>query len=103
MCGIAGELRHQPGPTAANWNEISELMRRRGPDDEGLWEDASCTLAFRRLAILDLSARGHQPMVDPTGRYVLVFNGEIYNFRELTNELLKCGYTFSGHPDTCRN
>lgn len=100
MCGIAGELRYQPGSTGADWAEISKLMRRRGPDDDGLWDDAHCTLAFRRLAILDLSARGHQPMIDPTGRYVLVFNGEIYNFRELRTDLKARGVTFSSSGDS---
>ena len=100
MCGIAGELRYQPGPTEADWAEISKLMRRRGPDDDGRWDDAHCTLAFRRLAILDLSARGHQPMIDPSGRYVLVFNGEIYNFRELRADLEARGETFSSSGDS---
>ena len=100
MCGIAGELRFDPGPSPADWAEISELMRRRGPDDDGLWQDPWCTLAFRRLAILDLSARGHQPMVDPSGRYVLAFNGEIYNFREIRAELEAHGETFSSSGDT---
>jgi asparagine synthase (glutamine-hydrolysing) len=100
MCGIAGELRFYPGPTPADWTEIGNLMRRRGPDDQGLWEDSHCTLAFRRLAILDLSERGHQPMLDPSGRYVIVFNGEIYNFRELRADLEARGETFSSSGDT---
>jgi asparagine synthase (glutamine-hydrolysing) len=100
MCGIAGELRYEPGPTDADWDQISKLMRRRGPDDDGLWEDQHATLAFRRLAILDLSPRGHQPMVDPTGRYVLVFNGEIYNFRELRADLEARGESFASSGDT---
>jgi len=100
MCGIAGELRYQPGPTAADWTEISKLMRRRGPDDDGLWNEPHCTLACRRLAILDLSTRGHQPMIDPTGRYILVFNGEIYNFRELRADLEARGETFSSSGDS---
>lgn len=100
MCGIAGELRYQPGPSGADWAEISKLMRRRGPDDDGLWDDAHCTLAFRRLAILDLSDRGHQPMIDPTGRFVLVFNGEIYNFRELRSDLEARGEVFSSTGDS---
>jgi asparagine synthase (glutamine-hydrolysing) len=100
MCGIGGELRYRSGPSGADWAEISKLMRRRGPDDDGLWDDAHCTLAFRRLAILDLSPRGHQPMIDPTGRYVLVFNGEIYNFRELRADLKARGETFSSTGDS---
>ncbi len=100
MCGIAGELRYQTGRSPADWAKISDLMRRRGPDDHGLWENGNCTLAFRRLAILDLSARGHQPMIDPSGRYVIVFNGEIYNFRELRADLEARGETFSSSGDT---
>ena len=101
MCGIAGELRCQSGPSGADWAEISNLMRRRGPDDHGRWDDdGHGTLVFRRLAILDLSARGHQPMIDPSGRYVLVFNGEIYNFRELRSDLESRGETFTSSGDT---
>lgn len=75
-------------------------MRRRGPDDQGIWDDGGdCTLAFRRLAILDLSERGHQPMLHPSGRYALVFNGEIYNFRELRRELEASGVAFNSTGD----
>ena len=84
MCGIAGELRFRASETAADWDHLSRLMAQRGPDDTGLWaEDTFCTLAFRRLAILDLNPTGHQPMRDASGRYVLVMNGEVYNFRDL--------------------
>ncbi|MFN0247168.1 MAG: asparagine synthase (glutamine-hydrolyzing) [Kofleriaceae bacterium] len=69
-----------------------DLMMRRGPDDEGIWSDGTrCTLGFRRLSILDLSPSGHQPMTTREGRHVLVFNGEIYNFRELRRELAGYG------------
>ena len=64
MCGIAGELRFDARPSAANWEFISELIRRRRPDDSGAWQDEHCNLVFRRLSILDLSAEGRQPMVD---------------------------------------
>jgi asparagine synthase (glutamine-hydrolysing) len=77
------------------------MMARRGPDDSGFWTDeACCTLAFRRLAILDLSPNGHQPMHDGTGRYVIVFNGELYNFREMRAGLEKRGVTFRSSGDT---
>jgi asparagine synthase (glutamine-hydrolysing) len=100
MCGIAGELRFNQGPTEANWPLLSDLMRRRGPDDSGFWDkDGYCTLAFRRLSILDLSDKGHQPMVHSSGRYILVFNGEIYNFRELRRDLKSLGETFTSTGD----
>ncbi|MBX6393565.1 MAG: asparagine synthetase B, partial [Burkholderiales bacterium] len=88
MCGLTGFW--QPGGCAHD--EAAETARRmadalvhRGPDDAGVWVDASAGLALghRRLAILDLSPAGHQPMVSDSGRYVIAFNGEIYNHREL--------------------
>jgi asparagine synthase (glutamine-hydrolysing) len=100
MCGIAGELRFEAGPSPADWAILSALMARRGPDDEGLWSDeAHCTLAFRRLAILDLSPNGHQPMATPDGRYALVFNGELYNFTELRARLAAHGVRFRSTGD----
>ena len=79
-----------------------EIMRHRGPDDSGLWIDPSKNvgLAHARLSIIDLSPLGHQPMVDPTTGTQLVFNGEIYNYRELRAQLEARGHTFRGHSDT---
>jgi asparagine synthase (glutamine-hydrolysing) len=74
-------------------------MVSRGPDDAGIWRDAHACLAFRRLSIQDLSAAGHQPMLSADGRLALVFNGEIYNFREL-RKLLENVYPFRSHTDT---
>lgn len=80
---------------------MMELMRRRGPDDAGRWTDERhLVLGFRRLAILDLSPAGHQPMVTPCGRHVLVFNGEVYNFRTLRAELEGLGHRFRSTSDT---
>lgn len=101
MCGIAGEFRFSSTPTQADWQCISELMYRRGPDDMGTWEDAEhCTLVFRRLAILDLTPSGHQPMVSHDGRFAIVFNGELYNFQDLRKELSLHGYRFRSSGDT---
>lgn len=100
MCGIAGELRFEKSPTEADWSYLGELMRRRGPDDQGRWtDDDHCTLVFRRLSILDLSPKGHQPMVHSSGQYVIVFNGEIYNFRDLRRDLAAAGETFESTGD----
>jgi asparagine synthase (glutamine-hydrolysing) len=77
-------------------------MRMRGPDASGFWSSSAnrITLAHRRLAVLDLDSRADQPMVSGDGRYVIVFNGEIYNFRELRNELAEEGARFITHSDT---
>src|SRR5438045_4451747 len=106
MCGIAGFVE----PAGSRDSEESELivrsmaskLARRGPDDEGTWADAEAGVALghRRLSILDLSEQGHQPMHSSDGRYVLVFNGEIYNFQTLWQELVLKGRAFRGHSDT---
>ena len=86
MCGIAGFWNTQ-GPIlrdpAASAERMAEAMRLRGPDDKGVWlsDDRRLALSHRRLSILDVSSRGHQPMLSPDGRSVIVYNGEIYNFR----------------------
>ena len=92
MCGIAGLIsRHKENPTSIVSNMLS-VMRHRGPDDAGILVehiDGSGWLAFghNRLSILDLSPRGHQPMKSPDGRYELIYNGEIYNYREIAKDL----------------
>jgi len=102
MCGIAGELRFNSATEPkADWDKISSLMARRGPDDEGIWSDEErCTLVFRRLAIIDLSLNGHQPMTACNGRFVLVFNGEVYNFKDLRRRLESLGVQFRSTSDT---
>jgi asparagine synthase (glutamine-hydrolysing) len=102
MCGIAGELLRRSNSRSADWDHISRLMHNRGPDDSGIWSssDGQCTLVFRRLSILDLSPAGHQPMVSPDDRYVLVFNGEIYNYQEIRAALLSKGVTFRSTGDS---
>ncbi len=99
MCGIVGFI----GSFAAELLvEANRLQSHRGPDAEGVWQDvdAGIGLAHRRLSILDLSPAGSQPMVSEDGTVVLVFNGEIYNFRELRAELEASGHRFRGQSDT---
>jgi asparagine synthase (glutamine-hydrolysing) len=105
MCGIAGFWT----PDGLNHDEaravlaaMTDVIRHRGPDDSGHWIDPEpgIALGFRRLAILDLSPNGRQPMQSETGRYVIIFNGEIYNFQELRRELAGLGHSFRGRSDT---
>jgi asparagine synthase (glutamine-hydrolysing) len=107
MCGIAGfwdvgrAISHDSG--LATLKVITDSIRHRGPDDEGAWLDppAGLALGFRRLAIIDTSALGHQPMASASGRYVIVFNGEIYNYRDIRAELEAQGpIAWRGHSDT---
>jgi len=103
MCGLLGRLTYDDAPDAGAETEQRLLARaaRRGPDDEGLWSDGGhCTLGFRRLSILDPSAAGHQPMCSADGRYVIVYNGALYNFRELRGDLEGTGVTFRSSGDT---
>ena len=93
MCGIAGIIGRLDEPNRAALQRMSDAMVHRGPDDMGTWTSApdahgwGALLAFRRLAILDLSPAGAQPMVDPVTGHVVVFNGEIYNFGDLRRAL----------------
>jgi asparagine synthase (glutamine-hydrolysing) len=104
MCGIIGLITHSL--TIEDLHTIAGNMARalmnRGPDDGGVWvdNDAGIGLGHRRLSIIDLSPEGHQPMGSESGRYIITFNGEIYNFNELRKEVEKRGHRFRGHSDT---
>lgn len=105
MCGIAGEVgspQSAPGVTAGPDGEALRILRHRGPDDSGQYEDHrhGVRLLHRRLSIIDLSAAGHQPMTDPARQTVVVFNGEIYNYRELDEQLRNRGYRYRSQSDT---
>lgn len=104
MCGFAGfhATRDFPSDAAVLAQKMGGRLRHRGPDDSGEWVDPALGTAFsfRRLSIIDLSELGHQPMVSPDGRFVLMMNGEIYNHRELRTDLEKQGQRFRGHSDT---
>src|SRR4051812_40417338 len=101
MCGIAGELRFGSGtPSISRIERINQSQRHRGPDGEGLYQLNHIALGQRRLKIFDLSDRAAQPMVDHTLGLALVFNGAIYNFRELRRLLETKGYHFVSDSDT---
>jgi len=106
MCGIAGIVDYEGRFGPERLRELAEAMgatmAHRGPDDHGVWLDPTCrcALAQRRLSIVDLSPRGHQPMVDQRGEIGLTYNGEIYNFRRLRENLVSQGYEFSSDCDT---
>lgn len=102
MCGIAGLLSQSRGELDATVARMVAAIRYRGPDDSGIWSDpaAGVGLGHARLSILDLSPEGHQPMSSRSGRYVLSYNGEVYNFGELRTEFEAAGTTFRGHSDT---
>mgnify|MGYP000857516966 FL=1 len=98
MCGIAGWLGQSIDLAAAR--QMSQAVAHRGPDGAGEWTADGVWLAERRLAIVDLSPAGRQPMISPSGRYVITFNGEVYNAPELASELAGKGFSFRGHSDT---
>jgi asparagine synthase (glutamine-hydrolysing) len=106
MCGITGffDTTHSLSPDVQlnTVTRMSDSIRHRGPDDSGVFTDAEAGIAlgFRRLAILDLSPTGHQPMQSADKRYIMVFNGEIYNFANLRDELRGFGHSFRGTSDT---
>jgi len=104
MCGIVGFI--QRGSSSIEWDHVlpsmADRLAHRGPDNDGVWFDKEIGvgLAHRRLAIIDLSSEGHQPMLSGSGRYVIVYNGEIYNYQKLMDELIILGHLFRGHSDT---
>ena len=101
MCGICGELKFDGSPADRSAIErMSERLARRGPDDGGVYQDGSLGFGHRRLSVIDLSSRSHQPMVDDALDLAIVFNGAIYNYRELRRELQALGYRFFSEGDT---
>ncbi|PPJ63041.1 asparagine synthase (glutamine-hydrolyzing) [Cuspidothrix issatschenkoi] len=101
MCGITGifNLNQKPISTVI-LHQMTEAIAHRGIDGEGFYIDGCIGLGHRRLAIIDLSPAGHQPMITKNGRYVLIYNGEIYNYQELKIELESLGYQFHSRTDT---
>jgi asparagine synthase (glutamine-hydrolysing) len=108
MCGIAGHISFSTGETAAPATQEHQLQKmvtalvHRGPDASGTWSDpgAGVYLGHRRLSIVDLTDAGAQPMTSARGRYVVAYNGEIYDYRSLAGDLAAHGHTFTGHSDT---
>jgi len=105
MCGITGFIQYKGGTReelALRCQSMADTIVHRGPDAGGVWVDAAFPLALghRRLSIIDLSEAGAQPMESASGRYVLSFNGEVYNFSRLRQEPGLASYPFKGHSDT---
>ncbi|GBR73587.1 asparagine synthetase B [Candidatus Termititenax aidoneus] len=99
MCGIATIISKHSEASAGSLRQMLELIKHRGPDDTGIFIDGRVALGHNRLAIIDLSAQGHQPFFYQD-KYVLIFNGEIYNYLELKQELETAGYKFNTQTDT---
>lgn len=101
MCGIAGLIHlNGDGVSPVVLKRMTDAIAHRGPDGEGQWIEGNVGLGHRRLAIIDLSPLGHQPMISADHRYAFSYNGEIYNFRELRAELEAAGYSFRSKTDT---
>ncbi|WP_323591506.1 asparagine synthase (glutamine-hydrolyzing) [Aliarcobacter butzleri] len=100
MCGISGIINKNSLKVERNEiQKINDLISHRGPDDEGFYFEKNFAFGHRRLSILDLSSDGHQPMYY-LDRYVITYNGEVYNYLEIKDELMKDGYRFTSHTDT---
>jgi len=100
MCGIVGVVGIQGAPDPEVVRNAAATLAARGPDDSGVWISENVGLGHRRLAILDVTAAGHQPMSSREGRFVIVYNGEIYNFRDLRGELQEPGADWRSSSDT---
>jgi len=101
MCGITGLINLSGDPVSSViLKKMTDSIAHRGPDGEGHWIEENIGIGHRRLAIIDLSPTGHQPMLSADHRWVLSYNGEIYNYRELRKELETCGYWFRSTSDT---
>ena len=104
MCGIVGQmgLTRDSSIESGKLAQMCAWLMRRGPDHSDVWHDSLCAVGFghTRLAIRDLSSAGHQPMISPSGRFVVVFNGEIYNHSELRSKYWVGGSSFKGESDT---
>lgn len=101
MCGICGIINFNDQPVhESSLRIMMQKMKHRGPNDEGVFFEDAMGLGFVRLSILDLSSAGHQPMISQDGRFVLVYNGEVFNYLELRHELQHKGHVFATQTDT---
>ena len=101
MCGITGLIHLDNAPVSPEFlQRMTNAIAHRGPDGEGQWIEGNVGIGHRRLSIIDLSPAGHQPMVSANHRYLLSYNGEVYNFRELRSELEAKGYWFRSRTDS---
>jgi asparagine synthase (glutamine-hydrolysing) len=104
MCGFVGYVAHKNQNTSERLKASLQSIAHRGPDDEGVevfdLDNYELCVAHKRLSIIDLSANGHQPFIDLTGQFVIIYNGEVYNYRELRDELICLGHTFKTDSDT---
>jgi asparagine synthase (glutamine-hydrolysing) len=101
MCGITGYLNLNQAPASpVILQKMTDAIKHRGPDGEGHWIEENVAIGHRRLSIIDLSPAGHQPMISSDHRYILSYNGEIYNYRELRTELEAVGYWFRSKTDS---
>jgi len=101
MCGICGIVKFNGDPPdRSGIGRMMSAIKHRGPNDDGLLVDDKVGLGFVRLSVIDLSPLGHQPMLSPDKRYSIIYNGEVYNYVEIRNELIKKGYQFISKTDT---
>ena len=100
MCGIVGIITTGREPSRAIISKMTAMVRHRGPDDRGLFYDNNVALGHCRLSIIDLTNRGHQPMSDDGNRYQIIYNGELYNYKEIRSQLISRGYKFKSDSDT---
>jgi len=94
MCGIGGFLLENGKASVEDVRAMTDLIRHRGPDNDGIYTDGACVVGMRGVSIIDLYT-GHQPLSNEDGSIWVVFNGEIYNYKELRNELLGRGHRFA--------
>ena len=99
MCGILGQISNENIDQKIFYNELFKL-NHRGPDDNGIFIDKNVALGHTRLSIIDLSDLAHQPMISDCGRYIIIYNGEIYNYKDIKKDLETKGYFFKSHSDT---